>query len=69
MIAVGTALMPKALSIFTLVVAVLLLIAFGLDLAIGKPFGGIGMVTDVAFLIVALILGYLGFTTWREQLR
>lgn len=69
MIAAGTVLMPKALSIFTLVVAVLLLVLFGLDLAAGTPFGGIGTFTDIAFLIVALILGYLGWTTWREQLQ
>ncbi len=69
MTATGTASVPKALSIFTMVVAVLLLILFGMDIAAGIPFGRAGTVTDVIFIVIAVLLGYLGWSTWREQLR
>ncbi len=61
--------MPKALCIVGLVVAVLLLALFGLDMATGVPFGGLGMVPNVGFIVIAAILGYLSWATLREQLR
>ncbi|MFH1923459.1 MAG: hypothetical protein ABIP48_26665 [Planctomycetota bacterium] len=59
--------MPKALCILGTAVSVLLLVLFGLDLATSFPFGRESVAMDVSFLISAVILGYLSFTTLREQ--
>ena len=59
--------MPKALTIFGMVVAGLLGLVFALDLALGIPFEGASMGMDVGALIAALILGYISFSTFREQ--
>jgi hypothetical protein len=59
--------MPKALCILGLVISVLLLLVFGLDLLTSIPFGREAMVMDIGFLVAAVILGYLSFTTMREQ--
>ena len=63
----GIPAMPKSLCILGMVVAVLLLIVFGLDLAIGFPFGRMSTVTSVGFLVCAVILGFLSWSTMREQ--
>ena len=59
--------MPKALAISGIVVAVLLLLISGMDLALGVPLGGVSKAMDIAFLIAAAIMGYLGWMTFREQ--
>jgi hypothetical protein len=60
--------MPKALTISGMVVAALMLFMFGLDLAIAFPFGrGPSVPMDVAFLICAAVLGYMSWSTFREQ--
>ncbi len=60
--------MPKALCIFGMTVAGLLLLLFGLDLAIGAPFNGANkMLTDIPMIIAAVGLGFISFTTFREQ--
>ena len=59
--------MPKALCILGLVISVLLLVIFGLDLLTRVPFGREAMVMDIGFLIASLILGYMSFSTMREQ--
>lgn len=61
--------MPKVLSITGLVVSAALLLLFGMDLALKIPFGRTGsfMFVDVVFVICSLILGYLSWTTYREQ--
>lgn len=59
--------MPKALCILGMVIAVLLLLLFGLDLAMGIPFSGASGMMDIGFLIAAAILGYLSWATFREQ--
>jgi len=59
--------MPKVLCVSGMVISVLLLILFGLDLALGVPFQGVSKVMDVGFVICAGLLGYLGWTTFREQ--
>ena len=59
--------MPKALCIVGMVVAAMLLLLFGFDLALKIPFGGASMVMSVAFIICAVILGYLSWSTFREQ--
>jgi hypothetical protein len=59
--------MPKALCIFGLVVAAMLLLAFGLDLALHFPFGGVRWWMDLGFIVCSGVLGYLSWTTFREQ--
>jgi hypothetical protein len=59
--------MPKALCIVGMVVAGMLALLFGLDLALKIPFGGRSMVMNIGFLICALMLGYLSWSTFREQ--
>jgi len=58
--------MPRALSISGIVVAILLILVFGLDLALGFPFSKASKTMDVGFLVAALALGYLGWSTMRE---
>ena len=59
--------MPRALSISGIVVAILLVLVFGLDLTpLGFPFSGASWTMDIGFLIAALILGYLSWSTLRE---
>jgi hypothetical protein len=59
--------MPKALCFVGTAVTVLLLLAFGLDLAVKFPFHGASMTMDIGCLVCALILGYLSWTTLKEQ--
>ena len=59
--------MPKALAISGMVVAGLLLLLFGLDLAVWVPFGRASRMVDVVFLLCAAILGYMSWSTYREQ--
>jgi len=58
--------MPKALSISGIVVASVLILLFGLDLALKFPFGGASMVMDIGFVIAAITLGYASWTTLKE---
>jgi hypothetical protein len=58
--------MPKALTISGIVVASLILLLFGLDLAIAWPFQKASMAMDICFLICAGILGYLSWNTLRD---
>lgn len=59
--------MPKALSITGIVVSVLILLVFGVDLAIGVPFQQVSQLMDIGFVVCALILAYASWATWREQ--
>ena len=59
--------MPKALCITGMVVAILVLILFLLDLAIGIPFKRASTTLDVVFMISALVLAYLSWSTLKEQ--
>jgi hypothetical protein len=59
--------MPKVLTISGMVVAVLLVLLFGLDLAIQIPFSGASRWMDIAILVCAAILGYISWSTFREQ--
>jgi hypothetical protein len=63
----GSLSMPKALCISGSVVAVLMLLVFGLDLAIAVPFGRASMAMDVAALVSAAMLAVLSWTTLKEQ--
>ena len=59
--------MPKMLTIAGMSVAALLLFMFGLDLAAGFPFRKASIVMDVLFLVCAAMLGYMSWSTYREQ--
>jgi hypothetical protein len=58
--------MSKAFAILALLVALVLLLVFGLDLGIGVPFNKASVTMDVGFVICSLILAYQSFTTFRE---
>ncbi len=59
--------MPKALCITGMVVAILVLILFLIDLAVGVPFKRASTTLDVVFMISAAILAYMSWTTLKEQ--
>jgi hypothetical protein len=59
--------MPKALCLVGAIIAILLLLIFGLDFAAGFPFGRVSVPMDIVFLLCALVLGYLSWTTLMEQ--
>ena len=59
--------MPKALCLVGTVVAVLLLLVFGLDLAVGFPFHRVSLTMDIGCLLCSVILGYMSWTTLKEQ--
>ena len=64
--------MPKALCILGMVVAVLLAVFFLADLAILRMAAGglspaMQTIMDVAFILCAGALGYISWSTWREQ--
>lgn len=58
--------MPKALTWIGLVIAALLLLIFGMDLAMAVPFKGASTLFDITIIICALIMGYLSWNTLRE---
>ena len=58
--------MPKALTIGGMVVSAVLLLLFGLDLAIEIPFQRVSALMDIGVVICALMLGYMSWTTLRE---
>lgn len=59
--------MPKVLTISGFVVAVLVLLIFGLDLALGIPFNKTSMMMDIGFVLCAIGLGYMSWMTLRQQ--
>ena len=59
--------MPKALSFVGIVVSSLLLLVFALDLATGIPFKGANLTMSISFIIFSAVLGYLSWSTLREQ--
>lgn len=59
--------MSKALTIFGMVVAGLLTLMFTLDLVAGIPFGSAQMTMNIGGIIAGMILGYISFSTFREQ--
>jgi len=59
--------MPKIMTIIGLVLAGLIVLLFGVDLALGIPFGRTSMAMDIAFVICGAILAYLSWSTMREQ--
>lgn len=59
--------MAKALTILGMVIAVLIFALFGLDLAIGVPFTKANIMMDVGAIVCAAILGFLSWSTFKEQ--
>ena len=59
--------MPRALCLAGIVVAALLLIVFGFDLALGFPFHRVSKTMDVGILLCSLALAYVSWTTLKEQ--
>ena len=58
--------MAKALTIMSIVTAILLLALFGLDLAVGFPFRKASMLMDIIFVVASLGLGYISWSAFRE---
>ena len=57
--------MPKAFCITGAVVAILLLIVFGIDLASGFPFERQSLLIDIGMVLCSGILGYISWATFR----
>jgi hypothetical protein len=58
--------MAKALSILGMAVSILLVLVFGLDLAIGFPFNGSNAMMSIGFVVFSAILVYLSWSSLRE---
>ena len=58
--------MARGLTIIGMVVAILLLVLFSLDLAIKVPFQRFSILMDVSFVVCALLLGYMSWSTMKE---
>ncbi|MEO1497789.1 MAG: hypothetical protein AAFV43_11625 [Planctomycetota bacterium] len=58
--------MAKALAIFGMLVALLLAVVFGLDAAIGVPFGKPSFFMSLAFSVSGLILAYMSWDAFRS---
>jgi hypothetical protein len=59
--------MPKALCMSGMSVAILIVLLFATDLAIGLPFKRASIVMDVSLLCCAALLGLISWMTLREQ--
>ena len=59
--------MPKALCLTGMVIAIVVLLLFLLDLIVKVPFQRASLIMDVAFVLCAGTLGFISWTTFREQ--
>jgi len=59
--------MPKILTIIGMVVAVLLVLLFGLDLGLSFPFKRASFLLDLCLVIVGLALFAMSWFTYKEQ--
>ena len=57
--------MPKAFCIAGAVVAILLLLVFGIDPILGFPFGGQNWIIDIGMVVCSAMLGYISWSTYR----
>ena len=57
----------KALCITGIVIAVLLILLFGVDLGIGVPLGGFSPKLEIGIIVAAVLLGYGSWHALREQ--
>jgi hypothetical protein len=58
--------MGKGMTIGGMAIAVVILILFALDLILGIPFKKASMAMDIAFVVCALGLAFLSWTTLRD---
>ncbi len=58
--------MSKVLSISGMVIAILLVLVFGLDVALSFPFSSASKTMDIGFIIAAAMLGYLSWSAMRD---
>jgi hypothetical protein len=58
--------MGKGMTIAGMVIAVLIFILFALDLATGFPFKRASLPMDISFVLCALGLGFLSWSTLRD---
>jgi hypothetical protein len=63
----GTDSMPKALTIVGMIVACLVLLLFGTDLALKFPFQRASPMMDGIFIACAFILAFMSWSSLREQ--
>ena len=66
-VARGSGPMAKAMSIVGLAIAGLLVVVFGLDLALEIPFGRANWVMDAGFVASAGLLGYMSWDALAES--
>jgi hypothetical protein len=59
--------MAKAMSVAGMVIGGLMALMFGLDLAVGMPFGRVAVPQDIGLAICGAVLAYLGWNAFREQ--
>jgi hypothetical protein len=59
--------MAKSMCLAGTIVAGLLLLVFGLDLALAFPFHRVSFTMDIGSLVCAVLLGYVSWTTLKEQ--
>ena len=59
--------MPKALCLTGMVIAIVVFLLFLLDLIVKVPFQRANHVMDVVFVLCAGALGFISWTTFREQ--
>ena len=60
--------MAKTLTVLGMVIAAVVLAVFALDLALKFPFDRVSTAMDVVAILCAGILGYLSWTTYKEQI-
>ena len=65
-VTLGTQSMGKGMTIAGMVVAAVIFILFAIDLAVGFPFQKASKGMDVSFIICAIGLGILSWTTMRD---
>jgi hypothetical protein len=58
--------MGKGMTIGGMVIAVLILILFGFDLIAGIPFKKASVAMDIAFIVCALGLAFLSWSTLKD---
>ncbi|MEX0819450.1 MAG: hypothetical protein WD070_07645 [Pirellulaceae bacterium] len=59
--------MPKALCLTGMVIAIVVFLLFLLDLIIKVPFQRANPIMDVVFVLCAITLAFISWTTFREQ--
>jgi len=59
--------MAKILSLIGLILASLIILLFGIDLAIEFPFRRANTMMDIAFVLCGAALAYMSWATMREQ--